>query len=79
MRDDAQAVFAPLVSIGHGDGRSILHVSCSGVGRRTGEVIILRKKSVAFHLSSEENSEESTIPDSCDVAAGARSAPLMRC
>ena len=78
MRDDAQAVFASLVSIGHGDGRSILHVSCSGVGRRTGEVI-LRKKSVAFHLSSEENSEESTIPDSCDVAAGTRSALLMRC
>ena len=35
MCDDAQAVFAPRVSIGHGDGRSILrkHASCSGIGR----------------------------------------------
>ena len=43
MRDDVQAVFAPRVSIGHGDDRSILHVSCPGVGRRTGEVILPKK------------------------------------
>ena len=71
MRDDAQAVFAHRVSIGHGDGRSILHVSCSGVGRRTGKVNT-SEKSVAFHLSSEENSDESTIPETLPLAREVR-------
>ena len=79
MRDDAQAVFAsPGIDRTR---RRPIDLACQLFRGRTSNRRgnTSEKKSVAVHLSSEENSEESMNPDSCDIAAGTRSALLMRC